>query len=87
MPILRALSATMILTAALLLAACGALPAPALTPPEQARLASLLPADALLLGEQHDAPEHHVLERQVVAWLAARGQLAALATGGGAEPA
>ena len=79
MPILRALSATMILTAALLLAACGALPAPALTPPEEARLASLLPADALLIGEQHDAPEHHLLERQVVAWLAARGQLAALA--------
>ena len=79
MPILRALSATMILTAALLLAACAALPAPALTPPQQARLAGLLPADALLLGEQHDAPGHHLLERQVVAWLAARGQLAALA--------
>ena len=45
----------------------------------QARLAALLPADALLLGEQHDAPEHQRLQRQTVDWLAARGELAALA--------
>ena len=34
------------------------------TAAEQARLEALLPADALLLGEQHDAPEHHELERR-----------------------
>jgi uncharacterized iron-regulated protein len=62
--------------AALLLAAC-ATPA-RLDEAERARLAALLPADVLLLGEQHDAPEHHRLERATVQWLAARGQLAAL---------
>ncbi|RDD94218.1 hypothetical protein DTW89_06230 [Acidovorax sp. BoFeN1] len=34
--------------------------------------------DVLLLGEQHDAPEHQRLQRDTVLWLAARGQLAAL---------
>jgi uncharacterized iron-regulated protein len=43
------------------------------------RVAALLPTDALLLGEQHDAPEHHVIERETVEALIARGQLAALA--------
>jgi uncharacterized iron-regulated protein len=43
------------------------------------RLARLLPTDILLLGEQHDAAEHQQLEQQVVANLAARGLLAALA--------
>ncbi len=42
------------------------------------RLHSLLPADVLLLGEQHDAPDHQRLQREAVLWLAARGQLAAL---------
>jgi uncharacterized iron-regulated protein len=37
------------------------------------------PPDVLLLGEQHDAPEHQRLHRKVVEGLAARGQLAALA--------
>ena len=50
-----------------------------LSPPEATRLAALLPADALLLGEQHDAPEHQQLERRTTEWLAARGELAALA--------
>lgn len=45
---------------------------------DQARIAALLPADVLLLGEQHDAPAHQRLQRQTVEWLAARGQLAAL---------
>ena len=44
-----------------------------------ARLDKLLPADMLLLGEQHDAPEHHQIEQQVVANLAQRGVLAAVA--------
>ncbi len=43
------------------------------------RLAALLPADAILLGEQHDAPDHQRVQREVVQTLAARGQLAALA--------
>jgi uncharacterized iron-regulated protein len=49
------------------------------TVPEPARLATLLPADILLLGEQHDAPQHQRLQRQTVEWLAGRGELAALA--------
>lgn len=41
-------------------------------------LSTLLPVDILLIGEQHDAPAHHVLERDAVTALAARSQLAAL---------
>ena len=44
-----------------------------------ARVDALLPADALLIGEQHDAAEHQQIEQQVVAHLAGRGLLAALA--------
>ena len=44
-----------------------------------ARLAALPSADAILLGEQHDAAEHQTIAQQVVASLAARNQLAALA--------
>jgi uncharacterized iron-regulated protein len=43
-----------------------------------ARIAELLPADAILLGEQHDAAEHQQLERDVVSVLAARGALSAV---------
>ena len=42
------------------------------------RLQALLPTDVLLLGEQHDAPEHQRLQRETVLWLAAKGQLAAV---------
>lgn len=42
-------------------------------------MAALLPADAVLLGEQHDAAEHQVIERETVEGLARRGKLAALA--------
>ncbi len=45
----------------------------------QNRLDAWLPADVLLLGEQHDAPEHQALQQQIVAALAARGVLAAVA--------
>ena len=48
-------------------------------PPTAQRIQSLLPADFLLIGEQHDAPDHHRIEREAVEALAARGQLAALA--------
>ena len=43
------------------------------------RLESILPAEILILGEQHDAAEHQRIQQQVVAVLAARGALAALA--------
>ena len=39
---------------------------------------ALLPADILLLGEQHNAPEHQVWEKDTVEWLAGNGALAAL---------
>ena len=44
-----------------------------------AAVAALLPADVLLVGEQHDATEHQQIEQQVVAHLAAGNLLAALA--------
>ena len=43
------------------------------------RLDALLPADVLLIGEQHDAAEHQQIEQQLVSSLAARGLLAAVA--------
>ena len=43
------------------------------------RLDALLPADVLLLGEQHDAAEHQQIHQQVIALLAQRGLLAAVA--------
>jgi uncharacterized iron-regulated protein len=45
----------------------------------QSRLDAWLPADVLLLGEQHDAPQHQVLQQTIVDALAARGVLAAVA--------
>lgn len=45
---------------------------------QPSQLDAVLPADVLLLGEQHDAPEHQQLQRDTVTQLAARGQLAAL---------
>lgn len=42
------------------------------------RLDTLLPADAILLGEQHDAQAHREVQRAIVQALASRGQLAAL---------
>lgn len=71
---LRALALPLL--AAALLGACAS--APQLDAAQQEQLAALLPADVVLLGEQHDAAEHHALERAVVHSLAARGQLAAL---------
>ncbi len=52
---------------ALSVAGCAALPAPHVT------------ADVVLLAEQHDAAGHQQIERDVVASLASRGELAALA--------
>jgi len=41
-------------------------------------LSRLLPTPLLLVGEQHDAPEHQALQRELVQQLAARQQLGAL---------
>lgn len=68
-PRTRVLS-TCLLLLATWLAGCAGLP-PAVR--------DALPADALLLGEQHDAPVHQRLHLDTVRALAARGQLAALA--------
>lgn len=65
------------MVAALALAGCAALSAKE-TPAWPARLQQVLPADVLLLGEQHDAAEHQRLQREAVQWLAARGALAAV---------
>ena len=43
------------------------------------QLQALLPADILLMGEQHDAPTHQQLQRTVVQALAERDRLAAVA--------
>jgi uncharacterized iron-regulated protein len=42
------------------------------------RTLALLPADAILLGEQHDAPDHQRIHREAVEALATHSQLAAL---------
>jgi uncharacterized iron-regulated protein len=53
--------------------------APTGWPPDVATgLQSLLPARVLLIGEQHDAPEHQRLQAAIVAHLAGQGQLQAL---------
>ena len=59
------------------LAGCATLP-PSADSSVARRVTTLLPADAVLIGEQHDAPEHHVIEREAVDALVARGRLAAL---------
>ncbi|NMM77758.1 hypothetical protein B2J89_13980 [Acidovorax sp. SRB_24] len=70
-------SLPLLLCTVALLTGCAAqapAPAPLSAPARQA----LLPADVLLLGEQHDARQHQQWERATVQWLAQRGQLAAL---------
>ncbi len=70
-------SSLLCLACALAVSAAGcAAPAPATGWP--ARLSALLPADLLLLGEQHDAREHQQWEQATVQWLAERGRLAAV---------
>lgn len=62
-----------------LLGGCAATPT---HPSESGAAAPILAraqsVDALLLGEQHDAPDHPDIHRQVVAGLATRGRLAGL---------
>ncbi len=59
---------------ATLLAACATS-----TPNIAERINALLPADVILLGEQHDAPDHQRIHRDVITHLAERGALAAVA--------
>ena len=55
-------------------------PMPPMTPAQLSeKVSALLPADVLLLGEQHDAAEHQQIHAEVVALLAQRGTLAAVA--------
>ena len=67
----------------LVLAACARVPEPRLFPhaPNDitARTEALLPTGLILLGEQHDAADHQDIHRQVIEFLAVRGQLAAVA--------
>jgi uncharacterized iron-regulated protein len=67
-------------TAACLVAVACLMQACATSSPDlSGRVSALLPADFILIGEQHDADDHHALERALVLELARRGQLAALA--------
>ncbi|MBT9476740.1 ChaN family lipoprotein [Polaromonas sp.] len=85
----RALAWLLCAAAAALMAGCASRPqAPILEQPAgnaaaasavAGRLDALLPTDLLLLGEQHDAAEHQQIQQQVMAILAARGLLAAVA--------
>lgn len=65
----------LILAAALSGCASSSSPAPAII----ARLDSLPVPEVILLGEQHDTPEHQEMHRQVIEALAARGRLAGVA--------
>ena len=60
-----------------LLQGCAAPPGTGTGMPQ--RIDALLPADIILIGEQHDAPDHQALQRAAVTELARRGSLAALA--------
>ena len=73
-PSIRRLAAS-VLPLALLCACAATRP---LDPGWLATLSAQPPTALLLLGEQHDAPDHQRLQREAVLWLAARGQLAAL---------
>lgn len=50
-----------------------------LDPGQSSKLQQLLPTDAILLGEQHDAPDHQRIQRLVLETLASQQTLAALA--------
>lgn len=68
---MRRLPPVLLVLLAFLLAACAAPPSPSqVAKPD---------VDVLLLGEQHDAPEHQRLHLQTVQDLAARGRLTTLA--------
>ena len=86
-PLYKALRLALCMTAAVLAGACAGRPEAPIIPllagqaaaDTAARLDKLLPTDVLLVGEQHDAAEHQQIEQQVLANLAQRGVLAAVA--------
>lgn len=65
-----------LLTSVMLLAACAS--PPQTSSAVSAWMARLPTTDVLLLGEQHDAPDHQAFQREVVQHLARQGRLAAL---------
>nr|MDP2191229.1 ChaN family lipoprotein [Rhodoferax sp.] len=65
--------------AVIVLIGCAATAPPQTSYPDPGQIRQLLPADAILLGEQHDAPDHQRIHRFVVETLAAERTLAALA--------
>ena len=65
--------------AAVLVFLLGACAAPPPLPPSLVQGAGAASKDLLLLGEQHDAPLHRQMQRQVIELLATQGRLAALA--------
>jgi uncharacterized iron-regulated protein len=77
--LIRPLQVIQAAVAAALLAACAAPDPGDGQAPIARRVAAQLPTDALLLGEQHDAAEHQVIERETVLALAQGGRLAAVA--------
>ena len=72
-----------LLAALAVLGGCARAPAPRLFPQAPSDVTrqtdALLPADVILLGEQHDAAEHQAIHRDVIEHLAVRGQLGAVA--------
>lgn len=66
------------LAAALLWGSTAVTAAPATSAPLAELVESWLPTPLLLVGEQHDAPAHQALQRELVEALAGQGQLAAL---------
>jgi uncharacterized iron-regulated protein len=72
------LPVSVVVAAAIALAGCTTAFFNGPNAPVARRAAALLPADALIIGEQHDAPEHHAIERETVEALASKGKLAAL---------
>jgi uncharacterized iron-regulated protein len=67
-------SAVALAVSVALLGACAQLPPTTVS----TLLDRVMPTPVLMLGEQHDAPEHQALQRDVVLALAERGQLGAL---------
>lgn len=69
---------TAFLTVACFVGGCATQTAPTGDDPIPIRLHKLGRSDVLMLGEQHDAPDHHQIHRQVVEALVESGELTAL---------
>ena len=63
------------LALAVIAAGCASVLEASAPPPWPERLQTLLPADVVLFGEQHDAPDHQRLQRDAVEWLWPEGNL------------